>query len=114
MILSQGRRNYNFLFGLSFFYEVFLGFDVGENRKKKFSNICGFIAGNLLSFEVPLKPNKWKLKFSGNSCLLIINLYLEGLVEVIKNPRKKKIAGVDQDELVDDLELLANPDSSFC
>ncbi|KAK4761983.1 hypothetical protein SAY87_029867 [Trapa incisa] len=40
--------------------------------------------------------------------------YSEGLVEVIKKQRKKKIAGVDQDELVDDMELLADPDSSFC
>lgn len=41
-------------------------------------------------------------------------IVLEGLVEVIKKQRKKEIAGVDQDELVDNLELLADPDSCFC
>lgn len=50
----------------------------------------------------------WKLLSSEKEFLL------GGLVEVIKKQRKEKIAGVDQDELLDDPELLADPDSCFC
>ncbi|OWM69851.1 uncharacterized protein LOC116196019 [Punica granatum] len=40
--------------------------------------------------------------------------YSEELLERIKEKGKKKIAGIDQDELVDDPEHLADPDSCFC
>lgn len=47
-------------------------------------------------------------------CFYYWVLVLEGLLGVQTKKKSKGIAGIDQDELVEDPKLLADPDSCFC
>lgn len=45
VVIAARKKKLEFLFGLCFLYEVFMGFYVGRNRKKG-SDCLGSFAGN--------------------------------------------------------------------